>query len=96
MYISDGRGHVAAAGGDPDPLPDCGGLMQSVRYSNALGLWTLYWREVRRFAKVYNQTVLAPVVTTLLFLAVFALALGARSPPWSTSPSCSSSRPGWS
>ena len=50
--------------------------MQSVRYSNALGLWTLYWREVRRFAKVYNQTVLAPIVTTLLFLAVFALALG--------------------
>lgn len=44
--------------------------------SNWLGLWTLYWREVRRFAKVYNQTILAPVVTTLLFLAIFALALG--------------------
>lgn len=43
---------------------------------NWLGLWTLYAREVRRFAKVYNQTVLAPVVTTLLFLAIFALALG--------------------
>lgn len=43
---------------------------------NRLGLWTLYVREVRRFAKVYNQTVLAPAVTTLLFLAIFALALG--------------------
>lgn len=51
-------------------------LMITKHYSNWLGLWTLYWREVRRFAKVYNQTVFAPIVTTLLFLAVFALALG--------------------
>ena len=43
---------------------------------NWLGLRTLYAREVRRFLKVYTQTVLAPVVTTLLFLAVFSLALG--------------------
>ena len=43
---------------------------------NWLGLWTLYVREVRRFAKVYTQTMIAPVVTTLLFLAIFALALG--------------------
>ncbi len=43
---------------------------------NWLGLWTLYLREVRRFIKVYTQTIIAPVVTTLLFLAVFALALG--------------------
>jgi ABC-2 type transport system permease protein len=44
--------------------------------SNWLGLWTLYLREVRRFAKVYNQTLFAPVVTTLIFLAIFALSLG--------------------
>ncbi len=43
---------------------------------NWIGLWTLYLREVRRFVKVYTQTLLAPVVTTLLFLAVFSLALG--------------------
>jgi ABC-2 type transport system permease protein len=43
---------------------------------NWLGLWTLTAREVRRFVKVYTQTLLAPVVTTLLLLAVFALALG--------------------
>lgn len=41
---------------------------------NWLGLWTLYVREVRRFLKVYMQTVVAPVVTTLLFLAIFLLA----------------------
>jgi ABC-2 type transport system permease protein len=43
---------------------------------NWIGLWTLYVREVRRFLKVYTQTVLAPVATTLLFLAVFTLAIG--------------------
>jgi ABC-2 type transport system permease protein len=43
---------------------------------NWLGFWTLYIREVRRFLKVYTQTIVAPVVTTLLFLAVFLLALG--------------------
>ncbi len=45
---------------------------------NWLGLWTLYVREVRRFFKVYMQTVAAPVVTTLLFLAIFLLALGGQ------------------
>ena len=46
---------------------------------NWLGVWTLYKREVRRFAKIYTQTMLAPVVTTLLFLAVFSLAIGSRA-----------------
>lgn len=45
---------------------------------NWTGLWTLYLREVRRFMKVYTQTLIAPLVTTLLFLAVFALALGGQ------------------
>jgi ABC-2 type transport system permease protein len=43
---------------------------------NWIGLWSLYMREVRRFMKVYTQTLLAPMVTTLLFLSVFSLALG--------------------
>jgi ABC-2 type transport system permease protein len=43
---------------------------------NWVGLWTLYRKEVQRFLKVYTQTIAAPVVTTLLFYAIFALALG--------------------
>ena len=43
---------------------------------NWLGVWTLFMKEVRRFVKVYTQTILAPVVTSMLFLAVFSLALG--------------------
>jgi ABC-2 type transport system permease protein len=43
---------------------------------NWRGLWTLYLKEVRRFLNVFTQTLVAPMVTTLLFLAIFALALG--------------------
>ena len=43
---------------------------------NWYGLWTLYLKEVWRFLKVPAQTLVAPAATTLLFLAVFALALG--------------------
>jgi ABC-2 type transport system permease protein len=49
---------------------------RTFRTINWRGLWTLYLKEVRRFVKVITQTVLAPMVTTLLFYAVFALALG--------------------
>ncbi|MEQ8654198.1 MAG: ABC transporter permease [Kiloniellales bacterium] len=42
---------------------------------NGRGLWTLYRKEVQRFLNVFTQTVMAPVVTTLLFLAIFTLAL---------------------
>lgn len=49
---------------------------QTIEMSNLLGVWTLYTREVRRFMKVWTQTLAAPIVTGLLFLAVFTLALG--------------------
>ncbi|MGC6512633.1 MAG: ABC transporter permease [Parvibaculales bacterium] len=47
---------------------------------NVIGVWTLYIKEVQRFWKVMTQTVVAPVITTLLFLTVFALALGKFRP----------------
>ncbi|MEE2745424.1 MAG: ABC transporter permease [Pseudomonadota bacterium] len=54
--------------------------MQLPNFSNKewnwLGLRTLYLREVRRFTKVYIQTILAPVITTLVFLVIFTLAIG--------------------
>ncbi|MEM8772038.1 MAG: ABC transporter permease [Pseudomonadota bacterium] len=48
---------------------------------NWLGLWTLYLKETRRFMKVAAQTVIAPVISTLLFLIVFTQAFGATRPP---------------
>lgn len=43
---------------------------------NWLGLTMLGWREIRRFLAVWQQTVLAPLITAGLFLTVFALAFG--------------------
>ena len=43
---------------------------------NWLGLYTLARREVMRFLNVWQQTVLAPLMTAGLFVVVFALALG--------------------
>lgn len=41
---------------------------------NWYGAFTLTKREVKRFLKVYNQTVISPMVSALLFLAIFVLA----------------------
>jgi ABC-2 type transport system permease protein len=48
-------------------------------FNRFVSVGTLYKREVWRFMKVWNQTVLAPVITTLLFLAVLVLALGGNT-----------------
>lgn len=47
---------------------------------NWLGTWTLYAKEVRRFTKIMTQTIFAPMITTLLYLAVFALSVGKLRP----------------
>ena len=46
------------------------------RYSvlNWMGLRTLYMKEVRRFMKILPQTILAPIISNLLFMIVFVLA----------------------
>ena len=43
---------------------------------NWIGVKTLYLKEVRRFWKVGAQTIAAPVITTLLYMMVFVVALG--------------------
>jgi len=44
------------------------------------GLKALYIKEVRRFFKVQLQTVWAPAITTLLYLAIFTVALSGAKP----------------
>ena len=56
---------VRSAPGDP--------VLKGVNWG---GLKTLYIKEVRRFFKVQMQTVWAPAITTLLYLAIFTVALG--------------------
>ena len=43
-----------------------------------VALQTLFLKEIRRFSKVWLQTVLSPLVTTSLYFLVFGVALGSR------------------
>ncbi len=45
-------------------------------YVNWIGFWTLYKKEVLRFLIVVVQTIISPLVTSLLFLFVLSLAIG--------------------
>jgi len=45
-------------------------------YVNWVGFWTLYKKEVLRFLIVVIQTVISPLVTSLLFLLVLTVAIG--------------------
>jgi len=45
---------------------------------NIIGVATLYRREVQRFMTVALQTLAAPVITSVLFLLVFSVAIGNR------------------
>jgi ABC-2 type transport system permease protein len=65
-----GRAEDARRAGLAAPRP------RQIGRINWMGLWTLYLKEVKRFMNVLTQTIMAPMVTMLLFLAVFTLALG--------------------
>lgn len=43
---------------------------------NYIGLMTLIRKETARFMSVYIQTILTPMITTLLYFTIFALAFG--------------------
>ena len=73
--IKIGTAHEPAAGPASTPrFPERG--VPVITGVNRIGLWSLYVKEVRRFFKVQTQTIWAPAVTTLLFLVIFAVALG--------------------
>lgn len=60
---------ILSAAGRPMPL------------CNVMGVATLVRMELRRYLDGWHYAVLAPVLTTLLFFAVFALALGSDRAP---------------
>src|ERR1700730_1284694 len=45
---------------------------------NPIALWTLVKREMKRTWVVINQVVWPPIITTILYVFVFGLALGSR------------------
>ena len=45
---------------------------------NWVGAWTLYQKEVLRFLNVWAQTLFSPLISSMLFLLVLSLAIGAE------------------
>lgn len=45
---------------------------------NWYGTYTLALREVKRFMRVYNQTLITPAISSLMFLCIFSLAIGTK------------------
>ncbi len=79
MSIHTKTGHPLSGDGTPEMQPQRVHLEQGARFIhnvNWIGLRTLYLKEVRRFMKVQLQTIWAPAITTLMFLAIFTVAMG--------------------
>ena len=47
---------------------------------NWVGAYTLYLKETLRFLSVFGQTIIGPIVTSILFLSVISLAIGKDRP----------------
>ena len=47
---------------------------------NWVGAYTLYLKETLRFLSVFGQTIIGPIVTSILFLLVISLAIGNDRP----------------
>ena len=60
----------------PSIAPSCILGPRPIGLVNWLGLRVLIGKETGRFLKVYAQTIIAPVINTILFYIVFAFALG--------------------
>ena len=50
--------------------------MIAVEHFNGVALWTLIKREMIRSLKIINQVIWPPIISTLLYVFVFGLALG--------------------
>ncbi len=46
--------------------------------ANWIGLWTLLRREMGRFLVLWKQTVLPPILTSVLYILIFGYSLGSR------------------
>lgn len=47
---------------------------------NWYGTYNLIMHEIKRFFRVYHQTIISPAISALIFLSVFVLAVGSSTP----------------
>ncbi len=48
--------------------------------------WALYAREVKRFQKIWLDTLASPIISTILYLVIFGVVAGNRAVPGTTYP----------
>ena len=53
-------------------------LVEVAEERQYVGAWTLFHKEILRFWKIAGQTVVSPVITTMLYFLVFGYSLGDR------------------
>ena len=51
---------------------------KTIKIVNWIGVYTLLTKETKRFCKVYQQTIIAPAFTSLLFFLVISIAFSSR------------------
>ena len=54
--------------------------MQTMDKINWYGAYILTVKEVLRFMRVYHQTIIAPIVSSMIFMAIFHLSIGSHKP----------------
>jgi ABC-2 type transport system permease protein len=65
--------------------------MSSELQPNLVALNTIVYREVRRFTRIWPQTLLPPAITMVLYFVIFGNLIGSRSATWVASPTWSTS-----
>ncbi len=55
-----------------------GQTVEGAQHEGWYGTWTLFTKEMDRFWSVAGQTIISPVVTTMLYFLVFGVSLGDR------------------
>ncbi|MBA2663656.1 MAG: ABC transporter permease [Bradymonadaceae bacterium] len=71
----EGRAPAAAAAAARVRIAE---LSERAQRSNYRGSWALFYKEILRFWRIAGQTVVSPVLTTMLYFLVFGFSLGAR------------------
>ncbi len=68
----------------------------STTHVGGVAFQTILGKEIRRFLRIWTQTILPPAITMSLYLVIFGNLIGSRvgemaaSPTWTTSPPASS------
>jgi ABC-2 type transport system permease protein len=52
--------------------------MNTSEYNQMTGFLTLLGKELHRFVRLYNQTLIPPIITAVLFILIFGYSLGDR------------------